>query len=630
MGSFVDALHVDARGHLWVGSERGLTCLDSDGRRLAAYGEADGLPNPNVGEHHGGRVGEHLGRHLRRARPAPGSGGRAGGGRRAELRRAGRRDGPVLHPRRRVPLASRRALLRHLARAHPLPAGGLRGQPPRARGRADRPQRSGVAPSWRAARALRCPRPIHETTELVLPHDQADVSFTFAALNYILPQKNRYTHRLEGLDRDWSPVGPETSASYVRIPPGDYVFRVRACNNDGVWNMDGVSLRLRVTPPFWQTRAFAAADRPLAGGHRRAAPPGARAPRAPALSGGARREAAAVARAARHARAGARRHRAAGRLGAAAPRPPAGGGRALPGHRPAHGRLLARGDAAHGQPAPLAGARGRATSPRPCARSRASSTSGGEPLVEVEVHGTPRRLSVAAEHHLFRIAQEALTNARDARAGPPRERDDHVHAGRSSSWPCPTTGTVSRPRSRSDGFHFGLSGMRERARALGTRLEVDSAPGRGTTDPRALVGERGFAGGLARGVKRTMRSKIIDFDQEKNDVPCRRLPTPHPRSDDRGAARARGDGRDRVVHRRVEARREDRPQPVRPVRRAPRPRRLRGRLGRSRLEDPQHPRHPQRRRGRAQGAARAERALAGRLLRRRVPLAQGHRPAAGP
>ena len=101
--------------------------------------------------------------------------------------------------------------------------------------------------------------PIEETTELVLSHDQADVTFTFAALNYILPQKNRYTHRLEGLDRDWSPVGPETSASYVRIPPGDYVFRVRACNNDGVWNMDGVRLRLRVRPPFWQTGWFVAA-----------------------------------------------------------------------------------------------------------------------------------------------------------------------------------------------------------------------------------------------------------------------------------------------------------------------------------------------------------------------------------
>ncbi|MFN8090831.1 MAG: two-component regulator propeller domain-containing protein [Vicinamibacteria bacterium] len=48
VGSFVDALHVDARGHLWVGTERGISCLDASGRRLAAYGVGDGLPNPNV------------------------------------------------------------------------------------------------------------------------------------------------------------------------------------------------------------------------------------------------------------------------------------------------------------------------------------------------------------------------------------------------------------------------------------------------------------------------------------------------------------------------------------------------------------------------------------------------------
>ena len=48
VGSFVDALHVDARGQVWVGTERGLSCLDASGRRLATYGEGDGLPNPNV------------------------------------------------------------------------------------------------------------------------------------------------------------------------------------------------------------------------------------------------------------------------------------------------------------------------------------------------------------------------------------------------------------------------------------------------------------------------------------------------------------------------------------------------------------------------------------------------------
>ena len=100
--------------------------------------------------------------------------------------------------------------------------------------------------------------------------------------------------------------------------------------------------------------------------------------------------------------------------------------------------------------------------------------------MEVEVHGTPRRLSVAAEHHLFRIAQEALTNA-----------VKHAQASRASVSVAFTEDAVELTVSDdgrgipsekpAHGFHFGLSGMRERARALGTRLELESAPGIGTT-----------------------------------------------------------------------------------------------------------------------------------------------------
>jgi signal transduction histidine kinase len=100
--------------------------------------------------------------------------------------------------------------------------------------------------------------------------------------------------------------------------------------------------------------------------------------------------------------------------------------------------------------------------------------------VEVAVHGAPRRLSVAAEHHLFRIAQEALTNA-----------VSHAQASRVSVSLAFTEDAVELmvsddgrgiPSEKPEhGFHFGLPGMRERARALGTGLEVESAPGQGTT-----------------------------------------------------------------------------------------------------------------------------------------------------
>jgi signal transduction histidine kinase len=107
-------------------------------------------------------------------------------------------------------------------------------------------------------------------------------------------------------------------------------------------------------------------------------------------------------------------------------------------------------------------------------------TSGGRPAVEVEVRGAPRRLSVAAEHHLFRIAQEAMTNAvRHAQAS--RVSVSLAFAGDVVELTVSDDGRGIPSEKPAHGFHFGLSGMRERARALGTRLEVESQPGSGTT-----------------------------------------------------------------------------------------------------------------------------------------------------
>jgi hypothetical protein len=101
-------------------------------------------------------------------------------------------------------------------------------------------------------------RSITETGELTLSHRDAMVSFEFAALNFIAPQKNRYAYRLEGFDQRWNEVGNRGSATYTNLPDGDFTLRVRASNNDGVWNDSGIALRLRVTPPVWRTRWFLA------------------------------------------------------------------------------------------------------------------------------------------------------------------------------------------------------------------------------------------------------------------------------------------------------------------------------------------------------------------------------------
>ncbi len=91
-------------------------------------------------------------------------------------------------------------------------------------------------------------------------------SFEFAALSFRRPDKNRYLYRLEGLDDGWVDAGSRRFASYTKVPPGDYVFRVRGSNNDGRWNDEGASVRIAITPPPWKTPAFYALEALLAAG----------------------------------------------------------------------------------------------------------------------------------------------------------------------------------------------------------------------------------------------------------------------------------------------------------------------------------------------------------------------------
>ncbi|RSK40092.1 sensor histidine kinase [Hymenobacter perfusus] len=85
-----------------------------------------------------------------------------------------------------------------------------------------------------------------------------DYVFTleFAALNYRQPEKNRYAYLLEGFDPDWIPAGTRREATYSNLDPGMYTFRVRATNNDGVWNPVGAALRIIVNPPWYRSWWF--------------------------------------------------------------------------------------------------------------------------------------------------------------------------------------------------------------------------------------------------------------------------------------------------------------------------------------------------------------------------------------
>jgi ligand-binding sensor domain-containing protein/signal transduction histidine kinase len=97
---------------------------------------------------------------------------------------------------------------------------------------------------------------ISEAGEIRLSYRQSVISFEFAALNYISSKKNQYAYRLDAFDKDWNYVGAKNTATYTNLDPGEYTFRVKGSNNDGIWNEEGTSVKVIITPPFWQTWWF--------------------------------------------------------------------------------------------------------------------------------------------------------------------------------------------------------------------------------------------------------------------------------------------------------------------------------------------------------------------------------------
>lgn len=94
---------------------------------------------------------------------------------------------------------------------------------------------------------------IVEKKIISLNHQQNFFSFEFAALDYANPAKNQYAYKLEGFDKEWVRTGNVNFANFTNVPPGRYTFRVKASNNDGVWNEDGISIAIVISPPWWKT-----------------------------------------------------------------------------------------------------------------------------------------------------------------------------------------------------------------------------------------------------------------------------------------------------------------------------------------------------------------------------------------
>jgi diguanylate cyclase (GGDEF)-like protein len=95
-----------------------------------------------------------------------------------------------------------------------------------------------------------------QTDGLDLPYNENNLFFEFAALDFTNPNQNRFAYYLDGFDDGWHKAGTRRSASYTNLEPGRYVFSVRATNSDGIWNESGISLVIRISPPYWATNWF--------------------------------------------------------------------------------------------------------------------------------------------------------------------------------------------------------------------------------------------------------------------------------------------------------------------------------------------------------------------------------------
>ena len=102
--------------------------------------------------------------------------------------------------------------------------------------------------------------------KIVLPSDQNHLTFDFIGLNFPNPEKVVYQWQLEGFDESWSPKSNQRTVTYSNIPPGNYTFKLKACNEDEVWTPAPVQLSFSILRPFWMQWWFITASVISSGG----------------------------------------------------------------------------------------------------------------------------------------------------------------------------------------------------------------------------------------------------------------------------------------------------------------------------------------------------------------------------
>jgi hypothetical protein len=92
---------------------------------------------------------------------------------------------------------------------------------------------------------------IEGTNKISLRYNQNVFSFEFAGIHYSSPEYNRHLYMLENYDQAWHEAGAEKTASYYNVPPGHYIFHIKASNSDGVWAEK--LIEVIISPPWWRT-----------------------------------------------------------------------------------------------------------------------------------------------------------------------------------------------------------------------------------------------------------------------------------------------------------------------------------------------------------------------------------------
>ncbi len=95
---------------------------------------------------------------------------------------------------------------------------------------------------------------ISETDHIVLNHSQSVFTIDYAGINFTRPEKNQYAYFLEGYENKWNYVGHKRSATYTNLNAGNYTFKLKSANNDGVWNEKPLEFSIKVLPAWWKTK----------------------------------------------------------------------------------------------------------------------------------------------------------------------------------------------------------------------------------------------------------------------------------------------------------------------------------------------------------------------------------------